>query len=401
VNGLLAVAEAEALIGQNLQPFASEVVPLDRVAGRILRQRVLAERDQPPFDRVMMDGIAIAQGAAAVLPRYRVAGVQLAGMATAQLGDHGDCLEVTTGAILPAGCDTVIPVEQLRREGDYFHLLDGYRPLAGQFVHARGSDCRKADELLAPGVRLGAPELAVLAANGVAQVDVATVPSIALISTGDELVDVDAPVADWQIRRSNDLALAAALRARGFEDQVFAHVRDDLAATTECLGQLLAQRQVLILTGGVSMGQRDYVPAALHALGVREVFHKIAQRPGKPMWFGIGREGQAVFALPGNPVSALACGLRYVLPGLLAAQGANVETAARVVLNAPIDASPSLTCFVPVQVYHDETGRALAQPVPSKTSGDFSSLTRTHGFVQLPPGPGRFEAGYVAAFYRW
>jgi molybdopterin molybdotransferase len=155
--------------------------------------------------------------------------------------------------------------------------------------------------LLEPGVRLRAPELAVLAANGVAEVEVASIPSVAIIATGDELADVDQSLAEGQIRRSNDRALAAALASRGFDDLLLTRVADDLAATTRTLDGLLASRQVLVLSGGVSVGQRDYVPEALRALGVRQVLHRIAQRPGKPMWFGIGPQGQVVFGLPGNP----------------------------------------------------------------------------------------------------
>lgn len=397
---LLSVAEAQARIAAALPRFGSERVPLDRADGRILRQAVTAERDLPPYDRVMMDGVAIRhrQPPPAV---FQHVGAQLAGMAVGALDGADHCLEVTTGAILPQGADTVIPVEQLVNDGTQVRLAEGYQPQPGQFIHRRGADCRAGDVLMEPGEWLGAPELAVLAANGVAQVEVARVPGIALISTGDELVDVDEPVAPWQIRRSNDRAMAAALRARGLTDLVFDHVRDDLAATVDHLGRLLAQREVLVLSGGVSMGSRDFVPRALTQLGVREVFHRIAQRPGKPMWFGVGAQGQAVFALPGNPVSALACGVRYVLPALLEAQGARPAEPMRVALADAVKTSPDLACFVPVRLHSDATGRCLATPMPAKTSGDFSALTRTDGFVQLPPGPGHFDAGYVAAFFRW
>ncbi|MGA0588436.1 molybdopterin molybdotransferase MoeA [Dyella sp. KRB-257] len=401
MSELPSVTEAERRIRASLPLFATEHVPLDAAAGRVLRQRVLAERDQPPFDRVMMDGIAITLADAA-WRQFHVTGRQMAGMAGQVLADPTGCIEVTTGAMLPQGCDCVVPIEQIVREGDQVRLADGWVPTTRQFVHPRGSDCREGDPLLAPGVRLRAPELAVLAANGVAAVEVAAVPQVAIIATGDELAEVEQqPLADGQIRRSNDRALAAALRDRGFVDVRLTRVPDDLAATTERLGELLASCQVLVLSGGVSVGQRDFVPEALRALGVNKVLYRIAQRPGKPMWFGIGPQGQVVFALPGNPVSALVCAVRYLLPALEQAMGLTARPVEHVVLAAPAGTSPTLTCFVPVRVHHDDAGRALATPVPAPTSGDFSALPHTDGVVELAPSEHAASAGTVATLYRW
>ena len=400
MNELISVAEAEALIARHMPSFGSERVELDEAVGRILREPIHAERDQPPFDRVMMDGIAMRWNAS--LPRsFRLSGMQLAGMAAQTLVDEDACIEVTTGAMLPDGCDCIVPVEQTRRDGDRYVLAEDYQPAHRQFIHARGSDCVINALLLDASIRIGAPEMAVLAANGVTDVEVGLVPSVAVVATGDELVDVGAALGEAQIRRSNDRALAAALRTRGFHRVALSQVADDLGATIAILDALLAAHQVLILSGGVSMGQRDHVPAALNALGVRRVFHRIAQRPGKPMWFGIGPQGQAVFALPGNPVSALVCAIRYVMPALLASMGAVMEPLEHVCLDAAIDTNANLTCFVPAHVHHDSAGRALAHPVPSRTSGDFSSLPRTHGFVQLSPGQNIAVAGTAAPFYRW
>ena len=322
-------------------------------------------------------------------------------MARLSLGDPAACLEVTTGAITPAGCDCIVPVEQTQRDGDFYILARGYQPAKGQFIHGQGSDCRAGATVLEAGVRLGAPEMAQLAANGAAQVDVAVSPSIAVLATGDELVGVDAPLGEGQIRRSNDIAIAAALRGRGLDQVGLHHVADDLAATGQMLETLLASNAVVIISGGVSMGQRDYVPEALANLGVQRIFHRIAQRPGKPMWFGVGRDQQLVFALPGNPVSSLVCAIRYVGPALLAAMGLKSDPPERVCLGGDIQTSPALTCFVPVRMQQDETGRSVAEPVVSATSGDFSSLVRAHGVVQLPPGERQALAGAVAPLYRW
>ena len=400
MNALISVEEAAALVAGQMPRFDSERVPLAQAAGRILRQEVRAERDHPPFDRVMMDGIAF-RWRDPLPPSFALAGTRAAGMAEGALPADDACLEVMTGAMLPAGCDCVVPVEQTRREDGRYLLVEDCRPARGQFIHARGSDCAAGTRVLQAGVRIGAPEVAQLAANGVAGVEVAALPSIGIVATGDELVAVDAPLGEGQVRRSNDTAVAAALRLHGFDRIELSHVADDLAATTAALRAQLAAHDVLILSGGVSMGQRDYVPQALESLGVRRVFHRIAQRPGKPMWFGIGARGQQVFALPGNPVSAMVCTIRYVRPALLAAMGLAPEDTEYVRLEAPVPPQATLTSFMPVRVRHDGRGGLLAQPMPPRTSGDFTSLAGTQGVVQLPPGRDDVPAGTPVALYRW
>ena len=396
----ISVAEAEALIAAHMPSFGVERVTLQAAVGRVLRQPVHAERDHPPFDRVMMDGIGL-RWSDSLPTSFALAGSQMAGMSRMALGGPDACLEVTTGAIVPEGCDCIVPVEQTRRDGDRYALADGYRPAKGQFIHGRGSDCRAGTRVLDSGVRLGPPQVAQLAANGVAWVEVSVSPRVAILATGDELVDVDAPLGEGQIRRSNDIAIAASLRSHGLDRLTLNHVTDDLGATTDALGVLLERHGVVIISGGVSMGQRDYVPEALAALGVKRAFHRIAQRPGKPMWFGVGPAGQLIFALPGNPVSSLVCAVRYVRPALLAAMGLGPDTPEWVCLDGEVETNPALTCFTPVQVRQDASGRSIAHPVPSPTSGDFSSLARAHGVVQLPSGEDRVLAGAVAPLYRW
>ncbi|BDU21432.1 molybdopterin molybdotransferase MoeA [Dyella sp. GSA-30] len=399
MEGPISVAAAEALIEAHMPRFATERIPLALAQGRVLRQDIRADRDQPPFDRVMMDGIAIRHEVS--LARYRIAGTQLAGETAMTLATTGDCLEVMTGAMLPQGADTVVPVESLRKSEGYANLTAGAVNAVGQFVHRRGSDCREGDLLLSPGRMLRAPEIAVLATNGIADVEVSRLPAIAVVSTGDELVDIDAQPEPWQIRRSNDHAIAAALRDAHFGEVSVHHVTDERKRILGLLDELLRHRDVIVLCGGVSMGQRDYIPSALETLGVKQVFHKIAQRPGKPMWFGIAPGDKPVFALPGNPVSALVCTLRYVLPALRAASGMPASRPRAVTLAAPLTTHASLTCFIPVALEDGDDGRLMAQPVPSATSGDFASLVRTDGIIELPPNASPFEAGFTAPFRAW
>jgi molybdopterin molybdotransferase len=396
------VEEACALIRERLHDWGAVRIPIDAAQGEVLRQTVAAERDQPPFDRVTMDGIAIRHSAyAAGLRTFAVAGTQGAGSAAVTLPDEQGCVVIMTGAALPPGTDTVVPVERITRDGAQATVEGDYRPVAGQFIHRRASDHSQGATLLAPGITLGAPELAILTVGGSDSVEVSRRPAIAIISTGDELVEVGQPLGPNQIRASNDRAIAAALAHRGFLDCDRRHLPDDPAVLERELGQLLAEQDVLILTGGVSMGEFDYVPRVLQTLGMDVIFHKVLQRPGMPMWFGVSPNGKPVFALPGNPVSSLVCLVRYVAPALVAALGATPGPEHRVRLAQAVRFEPDLTYFLPVTLDYTTDGQCVAMPKPTNTSGDFVALGGTSGFVELPRGRTDFPAGYVAAFFPW
>jgi len=396
---LLTPAEAEAAIAAALAPVSQESVPLAACAGRVLRAPLRAERDAPPFDRVAMDGIAFRAGDGR--NRFRVAGVQAAGSPALRLASPGECFEVMTGAILPGGCDTVVPVEQLRIEGGEAVLLDTAQPEPWRHVHRRASDARSGDVLLTAGMRLGGPELAIAASTGLASLPVSRAPRIAVISTGDELVEPGEPILAHQVRRSNAFGLAAALTLAGYAPQATRHLPDREDVLTASLGEALESHDVMVLSGGVSAGRFDYVPAVLGALGVRQLFHGIAQRPGRPMWFGTGPGGQAVFALPGNPVSVLVCLARYVIPALALLVGAPSRSPPRVALAQDFAFAKRLTFFLPVALGYDQQGRTLAEPRPTGGSGDFIALAGTDGFVELTPGPANHPAGLAVPLYRW
>lgn len=393
--------EAAALIEARMPTCATERVPLERSQGRVLRERLVAERDQPPFDRVTMDGIAIHSDALANNQRqFKLRGIQGAGAAAMPLGDAGHCVEIMTGAILPPDADTIVPVERIRYADGIVTLEAGYTPDPGQFIHRTGSDHAAGQPLLQPGCVIGAPEMAVLTITGHADVEVARWPDIAVISTGDELVDAGEPLEPFQIRSSNDRAIVAALEKRGCRSSRRAHLLDDPVQLRESIGRMHDDHDVLILSGGVSMGKYDYVPQIMDELGVELVFHKILQRPGLPMWFGVSAAGKPVFALPGNPVSTLVCMIRYVLPAIQGAMGAR-EPVHALPLAEPVHFTPDLTCFMPVRLTHTETGAVLALPKPTNTSGDFISLTGSDGFVELPRGQDDFPTGYAAKFFAW
>jgi molybdopterin molybdotransferase len=395
-------AAAETLINEHLACLPIESLPVGQCAGAVLRENIYAERDQPPFDRVAMDGIALASSAAANgRRRFRLQATQAAGDAPGTLSSDENCIEVMTGAVLPAGCDTVVPVERLQSADGYAEIERSFAIAPWKNVHRRASDRAQGALLLVAGSVLNAPEIAVAASAGMARVRVSSQPAIMVISTGNELVEPGDPIAPHQIRRSNSYAVVAALRQRGFQRVADDHLSDDAAVLRERLRLHLNTHEVLILSGGVSMGRFDLVPKALEDIGVRCLVHGVAQRPGRPMWFGTSQDGRMVFALPGNPVSTLVCLVRYVIPALYAAMGMPAASRERVALSAPIHWDTQLTGFVPVRVTNDDWARPWATPSPTNGSGDFASLALTDGFVELPPGPADFAKGYVTRLFRW
>jgi molybdopterin molybdotransferase len=292
-------------------------------------------------------------------------------------------------------------VEYIELHDGRVTLNDGLRVAPWQNVHRRGSDTVQGRLLLAAGMHLGAPEIAVAAGAGMPRIRVSAQPTIIVVSTGNELIEPGDPIEPHQVRRSNAYGIVTALRQRGFQRIADDHLPDDLDTLRRRLRVHLDTHDVLILSGGVSMGKLDLVPQALADLGVREVFHKISQRPGKPMWFGIGPTGTAVFALPGNPVSTLVCLARYVVPGLYAAMGETSRAAERIAIAAPVEVKVALTSFMPVKLQGDDWGRTWAHPCPTNGSGDFAALTGTDGFVELPPGPASYPKGFVTRLHRW
>ncbi len=394
---MIAPDRADALIKSAAKDLGLESCPIAEAQGRVLRDAITADRPQPPFDRATMDGVAIrtadwAQGTRS----FQIAGVQPAGAAAQTLPSGAHAIEIMTGAVMPNDADCVVPVERTSREGDSVRIEDDALVNAGQFIHPTGSDAAEGDCALEAGCFLNGPRIAIAASMGHAQLTVARRPRVAIVSTGDELVDVEESPEPYQIRRSNSYGLAAMLAQGGAISATCHHLRDDFDAVRDALAKIIADVDVLILSGGVSMGTFDHVPGALEAIGAQAVFHKITQRPGKPMWFGRGPADQAIFALPGNPVSALVCARRYVWPYIAMSMGANPTVPARVTLGSPITFLPRLDYFLPVNL---EAG--MAMPRPANTSGDFVTLGATTGFVQLPMNIDNFPEGYACDYYEW
>jgi molybdopterin molybdotransferase len=349
-----------------------------------------------------MDGIAIASAAfEAGRRRFRIESTQAAGAPAVRLNGADNAIEVMTGAILPKGTDCIIPLEEYDLEGEIATLKPRATGVPSRNIQWRGEDSDRNVAMLSAGIRLGAPELAVAASAGFARLSVTRQPRVIAISTGDELVEPGEPILEHQVRRSNAYAIVGALCQRGYAHVANDHIRDDETTLTERLKKHLAEQDVLVLSGGVSKGKFDLVPKVLETVGVRQVFYQVAQRPGMPMYFGTGPDGQAVFGLPGNPVSTLMCLVRYVVPALVLLSGRTARPPAHMPLGATVKfGRAGTTYFLPASVRIDDKGAPTAMPTAPNGPGDFLALTRTDGFLELPP-PAPFEPGFVARFYRW
>jgi molybdopterin molybdotransferase len=398
---VLTTRDASAAILAAMPAAATETVGVENATSRVLQQLVVAERDQPPFDRVTMDGIAFAfaefDGGARQFP---IQATQAAGDPTLSL-ETGHCIEIMTGASLPIGADCIVPVERINVIDGVAEIQTDYAAEQHQFIHPRGSDHAKGAQLLAPGARVSPMDIAIIASCGLTELTVSAAPAIRVISTGNELVAAGETIEPHQIRMSNGPAMIAMLQQHGYTNSEHDHIVDEPELLKERIAEHLEKANVLILSGGVSMGKADYVPQVLAELGVEVVFHKISQRPGKPMWFGIGPNGQTVFALPGNPVSALVCCRQYVVNALNAAAGLRTSPPEFASLALEFVFKPQLTCFLPVKLVSTVAGQTLAMPVQTNTSGDFAALSGTAGYVELALATTTFPAGTGVQLHRW
>jgi molybdopterin molybdotransferase len=390
---MLSVSDAFTLMQQHVLPLPTEIVPIHNATGRVLREAIKADRDFPPFDRVAMDGIGIQFADYSTGQRtFRVVGTQRAGEPPQTLREPTTCLEVMTGAMLPIGVDTVVRYEDVTiTDGQATITIDDVEK--GLNIHAQATDRHAGEELLPTGTWMGPSEMAVAASVGQTELVVTALPRVALISTGDELVAVNEIPLPYQIRRSNTYMVQTVLLSLGINATMH-HITDDEAILQTEIQRLLADNDVLILSGGVSAGKADFVPAVLTRLGVQQRFHKIEQKPGKPLWFGT-TENKTVFGLPGNPVSTVLCACRYVLPYLRISLGLAPAPVQYAQLATSITFKPNLTYFLPVKLTSETDGRTTANPLPGSGSADFANLTAADGFMELPASQSEFGAGEV------
>jgi molybdopterin molybdotransferase len=400
IYNMLSVAQAEKIIFENALHLPEETVGLEQALGRILRENITADRDFPPFDRVTMDGVAIRHAAFAAGRRhFAVRGIQAAGQAQQALSDPDACVEVMTGAMLPEGADAVIRYEDL-------HITAGVAAVMcervdqGQNIHVRGSDRRSGDRLIQAGKKIGPAEIATAATVGKTRLLVSARPKTAIVSTGDELVDIAETPLAHQIRRSNVYAVQALLDGSLHPDSRIFHFPDDRASIAAGLEAIFAEFELVVLSGAVSEGKFDFLPEVLAALGVETLFHKVAQRPGKPFWFGRLPGKAVVFALPGNPVSTFLCARRYLLPFLQWSAGETLPAPETAVLTGSVHFKPALNFFLPVRTV-SERGLLQAYPLAGQGSGDLANLNDADGFLELPSERDVFNAGEAFPFFRY
>ena len=401
---MLSVADAYQQILATAQPLSSETVPLAEAVGRVLRQELTADRDFPPYNRVTMDGVALRFAALETGQNiFPIEHTQLAGAVPKPLGNPQAAIEIMTGAVLPPGTDTVIRYEDLdfTDQPTRQAIVRVAPPHQGHNVHIQGSDQMAGTQLLSSGQLLSPAEIAVAATIGAATLAVARRPRVAVVSTGDEIVDVTQTPLPHQIRRSNAYMLQAALAQNGATSDIF-HFDDDLATLKASLPPLLAEYDAVLLSGGVSKGKADFLPQALRESGVTELFHRVAQRPGQPLWFGQRPDGAVVFALPGNPVATFAGYYRYVRGWLRACAGTMPATPPEfAVLAEALEFKPVLTYFLAVRLEAAPDGRLLAHPAPTAGSGDLAGLLVADGLLELAPEMTHFAAGTVWPVWRY
>jgi molybdopterin molybdotransferase len=369
----------------------AERVTLRDALGRVLTEEIAADRDYPPFDRSTRDGYAVRAEDAKSLPaRLRIAAEIKAGEVFRGKLAGGECASIMTGAAVPAGADAVVMLEYVRREGDAVVVSQAVE--RGQNVVPRGSEAKAGQTLLFPGARLGYAELALLGQVGRAEVSVARRPRVAILSTGDEVVEIGDTPGPFQIRNSNTVSLAAQVALAGGEAVPLRNAPDETAALRAQIERGL-QEDVLVLSGGVSAGKYDLVENVLRELGTEFFFDAVAIRPGRPAVFGICK-GKPVFGLPGNPVSTMVTFEIFVVPALDILSGAAPRALPlfKAKLAAPVKQKAQLSHFLPA-VVEWTAGQPVARELPWQGSGDIVALAQANSFLVVPQERLEFLAG--------
>jgi molybdenum cofactor synthesis domain-containing protein len=399
---MIPVAEAIGIVVERSAPLASERVPLDEALGRVLASDVYADTDLPPFDRAQMDGYAVRSADLRATPaRLRVVGEAAAGGGWRGTLGAFEAVRIMTGAPLPEGADAVQQVEVTREiEGGALVEVDRATE-PGQFYVPRGSETRKGERVLEAGEEVTAARAAVLASFGYAEVPAYRRPRVAVLATGTELVPVgERPGAD-QIRDSNSYSLAAYARLAGAIVERLPFAGDDPDLLRREIEEASLRSDVLVLSGGVSMGRYDFTKPALRALGAEVFFERVALRPGKPTVFARLPGGALVFGLPGNPVSVSITFNLFARTALRRMQGAREAAPAEewAVLSRPAKGAAGRASYLPAALGTDGEGRLLAEPLKWGGSSDFVAFARATALVVVPAGE-RFEAGAVVRVVR-
>jgi len=394
------VEEAEKIISDNVFDYGNEQVPFEKALGRVLAEDIRADRDLPPYNRVTMDGIAVNYDSIANgISTFRIKATQAAGAEPIDIQQQNECVEIMTGAALPISADTVIKYEDLELRAGLATLTTN-EIVRGQNIHYQGRDKKQDDIIASSGTFITARLIGFLASVGKTEVSVRKLPSVVILSSGDELIEVSEIPSQFQIRRSNNYTIQALLKQDGLTAKTL-HLPDNLKVIEKKLKDCLDNYQVILLSGGVSMGKFDFIPQALEALGLEKLFHKVQQRPGKPFWFGKHANGALVFAFPGNPASAFVCAQRYFIPWLHKTIGLAEKSVEYAVLDQRYKFQLPLTCFLQVKLYSNEFCQLMATPFEGNGSGDFANLAEADGFLEMPIQKSEFKRGQVFRLWRF
>jgi len=388
---MISVAQALQTVLNSTQGFGVEEVPFLKSVGKVLKEDIVADRDFPPFNRVSMDGIAInhrffEQG----IIDFNVEGIQAAGAEQKTMTIDSNCMEVMTGAVLPINTDTVIRYEDVQIKNGIASINLKILEL-GKNIHSKGKDRIQGDLLIEKNTIISAAEIGVIATVGKATVKVVKTPKVIIVSTGDELVEVNENPLSHQIRRSNAFTLVSLLKKLGIKAKT-SHIADDKEVLQQKIANYLKKYDVLIFSGAVSKGKFDFLPAVLAELKVEKLFHRITQRPGKPFWYGV-KNNKPVFAFPGNPISTFVNCLAYFYPWYYKSVGIKVKEE-MAILGEDVSFKPSLTYFLQVKL-ENKFGHLVAFPITGNGSGDLASLIKTDAFIQLPNDRVEFKKGEV------
>ena len=393
---MIEVEKAHAIIAAAVGELPVEKLALESVQGQVLAEDITAGFHLPRFDNAAMDGFAVKwediEGASEEKP------VVLKVMEKVSAGNHpqlpvvsGCCTQIMTGAPMPSGADTVVIFEHTSGFGtravDIFKSPDRFAN-----VRYKGEEVREGELLLRRGIRLAPAEIGVLAAFGKADVPVYRRPNVGIVTVGDELRRPGEKLEEGAIYNSNHYSLESCAVAAGARIAGQWHAPDDVEAIRDVLTQALPSCDMLVTTGGMSTGEYDYMHRLLTGLGVEQKFWKVAQKPGKPFFFGTGREGNAVFGLPGNPVSALVCFLEYCMPALSAMQASHYHGKIEAELTEPFPADKKRHRFLFGRIWQNN-GRLLCETGRKIESHMITSLVGANCLIEAPASPQCLPAG--------
>jgi molybdopterin molybdotransferase len=377
-------------VGKKRGPRAIASVSVWDALGFVLAREVRTDREYPPFDRSTRDGYAVRSKDVAASSELKCTGEIKAGDTVREALAAETCVQIMTGAAVPAGADAVVMIEHTRREGDLVRFERAAH--AGQNLVPRGSEAAAGQTILTPGMRLGYAELALAAQVGAVNLECAKRPRVAILSTGDEVVLVEENPGPFQIRNSNSVSMAAQVRIAGGEPVVLGNAADQAEDLGEKIEKGLKE-DALVLSGGVSMGKYDLVESVLMAMGAEFFFDAVAIRPGKPAVFGMC-QGKPVFGLPGNPVSTMVTFELFVAPAIDLLSGAEARklplVGAR--LATALNEKPGLAHFLPARI---EWSGAVAEvkALQWQGSGDIASLAKANCFLVVPAEREKIEVG--------